>query len=119
MTDKISDGMDEATREAMSSMLQRVMNGETPSTPGKVKNKALTMILEAENRESDNYRWIFYETDQGQPAGCLTQRTVVFKGPVFHGANIVFPDPPSGEYDMTIWGRGCKHPGQFEHEVQD
>lgn len=89
----------------MGSFVQKVMNSENDSKP---KNKALTIILELENRETENYRWAFYETVQGQPAGCLTQRPVVFKGPVFHDANIVFPGNPSGEYDMTLWGRGCK-----------
>lgn len=57
---------------------------------------------------SDDYRWVFYETDQGQKAGCNTQQPIVFKGPVFQGANIDEPGNPGGEYDMKIWGRDCE-----------
>ena len=76
--------------------------------PSSSHNKALTIIMENENRESDDYHWVFYETDQGQKAGCMTSRPIVYKGPTFHGANIVFPGNPGGEYDMTLAGRGCK-----------
>lgn len=106
MGERVTDNPNRPIFDAVSKLMQRVMDGGSSSKPA--NNKALTMMLEAESRESDNYQWVFYETDQGQPAGCRTQRPVVFKGPVFHGANIVFPDFVSGEYDIDVWGRGCR-----------
>lgn len=74
-------------------------------------NKAVSIIMEQDDSGS---RWLFYENEQGKPAGCNTDYVSVFKGPDFSG-NIDDPGLPGGEYSFKIWGRECKWSGNGEN----
>ena len=91
-----------------SSVRSRLWNGLLEFDNRKPKNKALSIILEEMDRDSETHHWRFYETVQGEKAGCLTQRPSVFEAPKFVNTGILDTPLPSGEYDFTIWGRGCE-----------
>lgn len=82
-------------------------NQDLPPLPP-VNNKALSIIME---QDGDSFKWVFYETNRGERAGCDTDKTAVFLGPPFSGVDINDPPPPQGDYDMTVWGRPCKYHG--------
>ena len=99
-SDSPSDSSSTTSSSSPSSSASSPSSSPTSST--KPKNKSVSIIMENESRDpgegdlttavgvmghssilSDDYRWVFYETDQGQKAGCNTQQPIVFKGPVF------------------------------------
>lgn len=114
-----TDDPNVAARTAAAKFLQRFTDGDlqTPfeprepteedpeeEEPTKELNKSVKIILENTDRNTENYRWVFYETDQGQNGGCLSESPIAFKGPEFQGRQ----DVSGGDYNMTLWGRECR-----------
>ena len=110
-------------QEAAAKLLQAVLKGESSKPkpkpkPSKPKNKSLRVVLEEENRESDNFRWVFYETEQGETGGCPKESTIAFKGPIFKSVQQIDPGYPIGDYAMKVWGRECMSTPSFALDRQ-
>lgn len=72
---------------------------------GPENNAALSIILE---KDGDDLTWAFYQTPRGQPAGCKTDKKVVYRSPKWSGGDIDSPGHPGGDYNfVSDLSRNC------------